>query len=324
MIEVVCLGELLIDFVSIDRDVSLIESTGFQKAPGGAPANVAVGVKKLQVNSSFVGKVGKDPFGYYLKEVLDGTGVDTSGLVFDEAAKTTLSFVANKSDGIRDCVFYRNPGADMLLEPFEVSENLFKAAKIFHYGSISLGSEKSKAATLKAIEYAKVHKLVISYDPNYRPDLWKDKEKARNEMNQAIQYADFVKISEEEFEFITGCKTVEECAAYILSKGPKLVAITLGGKGCFYSDGIHQGYLDGFAVQTVETTGAGDAFVAAVLKKIVERIDFNLKVFPENSEELVEMMVFANAAGALATTKVGAIPSMPSVEEVMQLIKKVV
>lgn len=321
-VDVICLGELLIDFVSLDRDASLIESSGFKKAPGGAPANVAAGVAKLGRTAGFVGKVGDDPFGLYLKKVLDEINVDTSYLVFDKYARTTLSFVAQKSDGVRDCMFYRNPGADMLLMPEEISEDYIRQGKIFHFGSISLGSEHSKKATLKAIEYAKKHGLVVSYDPNLRLSLWDDADTARKEIDSGFEYADVVKISDAEYEFITGCKTVEECTDYILKKGAKLVTVTLGEHGCYYSDGKTSGYIKGLKVDVLETTGAGDAFVAGVLTNLVERIDRGSAPLLEIDREMIDGFTFANGAGAIATTKLGAIPSLPTYDEVTAFLRR--
>lgn len=316
-LDIICLGELLIDFVSLDRDASLIESSGFNKAPGGAPANVAAGVSKLGINTGFIGKVGDDPFGEFLRKVLNDINVDTKYLVADACARTTLSFVAQKSDGIRDCMFYRNPGADMLLHPDELKAEYFRGAAFFHFGSISLGCEPSKSATLKAIEHAKNNGLLISYDPNLRPSLWKDMDTARKEIAEGFRHADFVKISEEEFEHILGVKTTEQCAEKILGMGAKLVVVTLGAKGCFFSDGKRSGYVFGYSdVNVVETTGAGDAFVAAALVGITARVRLGDVNALRADDELVSILTFANAAGALATTKLGAIPSLPTTKEV--------
>src|SRR5450756_579560 len=309
-LDVICLGELLIDFVSLDRDVSLVDSSGFKKAPGGAPANVAAGVSRLGLKAGFIGKVGNDPFGSYLRNVLDNIQVDTKYLIADPDARTTLSFVAQKSDGVRDCMFYRNPGADMLLRPEELDDGYFEGAAFFHFGSISLGAEPVKSATLRAIEIAKEKGLLISYDPNLRMSLWPDEETARREINAGFLFADVVKISDEEFGFILGCETPESCAEAILAMGPKLVVVTLGPKGCFYSDGNHTGYLPTYDdVTVVETTGAGDAFVASTLAGIITRLKEGDPDALRADESFVRILTFANAAGSLATTKLGAIPS---------------
>lgn len=319
--DIICLGELLIDFISIDRDASLIESSGFVKAPGGAPANVAVGAAKLGIAAGFIGKVGNDPFGYYLKKVLEDNKVDTGNLIFDHHARTTLSFIAQRSDGVRDCMFYRNPGADMLLSPEEIDEKYFKGAGIFHFGSISLGSPKSEAATLKAIEYARKNNMIISYDPNLRLSLWEDETLAREKINEGFKYADIVKISDEEYGFITGKTNHEDCAEYILSKGCKVVLVTLGANGCYYSDGKISGSIPGLKVNVVETTGAGDAFVAAMLYKIIGRMKENRETALNIDESFIKAVEFANCSGALATTKMGAIPALPTVDEVLKVWK---
>jgi fructokinase len=322
MPQLISIGELLIDFVSFEQDVSLTDSSGFTKAPGGAPANVAAGFAKLGGTAGFIGKVGEDPFGYYLKAVLDAIPVDTSALVFDTEARTTLSFVANHSSGIRDCVFYRNPGADMLLSPEEISEAYIKQAQIFHYGSISFNSPLSKQATLKALEYAKKHRLLISYDPNLRMSLWENEELAREEINAGFLFADLVKISEEEMEFVTGEDSLEACAEYILRKGPRLVLISRGKDGCFYSDGKTSGVLSGIKVNAVETTGAGDAFMAAVLYQLAQNLHDGSEASLQVDSELLAILRFANAAGALATTRIGAIPALPTASEVNELLQK--
>jgi len=319
--DIICLGELLIDFISIDQDASLADSGGFLKAPGGAPANVAVGAARLGANAGFIGKVGDDPFGYFLKKVLDDNNVDTSCLIFDKKARTSLAFIARRSDGTKDITFYRHPGADMLLAPEEVDEEYFRGGRIFHFGSISLGSPSSEAATLKAIEYARKNKLLISYDPNLRLDLWENQNLARKKINEAFQYADLVKISEEEYGFITGCTSPEECVEYILSKGCKLVLVTMGADGCFYSDGRVSGRIPGINVEVVETTGAGDAFMAAILYRLTERMKKASLGELAIDDGIIKDIEFANAAGALATTKMGAIPALPKEDEIKSLLK---
>jgi fructokinase len=319
-LDVICLGELLIDFVSTSKNDSIADSPAFIKAPGGAPANVAVGVVKLGGSAGFIGKVGQDPFGSYLKGVLDELKVDTAYLAFDQEARTTLSFVAQNPDGNRDCMFYRHPGADMRLSPEDIAEAYIAGGTIFHYGSISLGSPSSKAATLRALDLARENGLYISYDPNLRMDLWSEPEQARKEINDGFRYADFVKISEEEYEFITGCRSIEDCGRYILEQGAKLVVVTLGKDGCYYTNGTISGYVEGFKANVVETTGAGDAFVAAVLRTIATRIQVGELNSLDDEVSLRAMLAFANAAGAIATTGMGAIPSLPQLQDVEALL----
>ena len=320
--DVLCLGELLIDFVSTDRDVNLSQSGGFVKAPGGAPANVAVSAVRMGVSAGFIGKVGDDPFGRYLKEVLEENGVDASRLILDAGARTTLSFVAQKSDGVRDCIFYRNPGADQLLSPDEIDERYVASAALVHYGSISLESPISQMATQKAVGLAGEKGMLLTYDPNYRPTLWQDQEEARQKMNVALSWANLVKISEEEYPFITGTDSPEACGQYILDNGPSVAVVTLGEKGCYYTDGLHSGYLPGCPVQLVDSTGAGDSFMGTLLAYLARQRRKNPRYLPVCDEAFVECLRLANCAGALATTKLGAIPSIPTREQAEKLLQE--
>src|SRR5688572_3112966 len=169
---VVCLGELLIDFVATESGVTVGEASGFLKKPGGAPANVAVAVKRLGNPSAFLTQVGDDPFGHYLAGVLDAEGVDTRGVRFSSAARTALAFVSLASDGDRSFMFYRHPSADMLMQPQDINLDVIDAGSIFHFGSITLISEPSRSATIYAVEYARSRGKLISYDPNLRLALW--------------------------------------------------------------------------------------------------------------------------------------------------------
>ena len=170
MPKALCIGELLIDFVSTTPDVTLAEAPGFVKAPGGAPANVAVGLAKLGVDAGFIGKVGADPFGDFLTETLQQNNVDTTYLIAGETSRTTLAFVATRSDGMKDITFYRHPGADIQLSPNEIDADYIHSAELFHYGSVSLSHSPTREATLKAIQCAKSAGAFISYDPNLRVD----------------------------------------------------------------------------------------------------------------------------------------------------------
>ncbi|MBA3871503.1 MAG: hypothetical protein H0X30_20350, partial [Anaerolineae bacterium] len=185
---VVCLGELLIDFVALEHGVGVGEASGFKKAPGGAPANVAVAVARLGHPSAFLGQVGDDPFGHYLAGVLAEDKVDVSGLRFSAEARTALAFVSLRADGERSFMFYRNPSADMLMRPEDVALDVLKGKQIFHFGSITLIKEPSRSATVKAAEAARDAGLIISYDPNLRLALWSDAEAARAGMLSGLEY----------------------------------------------------------------------------------------------------------------------------------------
>ncbi|OVA00075.1 Ribokinase [Macleaya cordata] len=268
---IVSFGEMLIDFVPTVSGVSLAEAPGFLKAPGGAPANVAIAVTRLGGRSAFVGKLGDDEFGHMLANILKDYGVISEGILFDQGARTALAFVTLRSDGEREFMFYRNPSADMLLTESELNLELIRKAKVFHYGSISLITEPCRSAHLRAMEVAKDAGAILSYDPNLRLPLWPSADDAREQIMSIWDRADLIKVSDVEFEFLTGREIVDdETAMSLMHPGLKLLLITLGEHGCKYYTKHFHGTVEAFTVKAVDTTGAGDAFVGALLCKIVE------------------------------------------------------
>ncbi|MFB3894948.1 MAG: PfkB family carbohydrate kinase [bacterium] len=314
-VEILCLGELLIDFVATTADVTIGNAPGFVKAPGGAPANVAVGVAKLGHTSGFVGKVGEDAFGHYLAQVLSENGVDVTFLKFEPTARTTLVFVGVRSDGNKDMLFYRNPGADMFLSPEDLNKTYFQTAKIFHYGSISMIDPLPRKTTFAALRLAKKYGLVTSYDPNLRLSLWPSPEASREQIREGFHFADIVKLSEEEWELITGTKDFDAGCQKIFAYGVKWIIISRGEKGCYFNNGRIHKYFGGLSVPVVETTGAGDGFVAAVLVGLLETQPTQINLDTLTPDEISDILDRANAVGALTTTKPGAIPALPTKKE---------
>jgi fructokinase len=315
MADVICLGELLIDFVPTVTPVSLVEAPAFKKAPGGAPANVAVGLARLGVSSAFMGKVGDDPFGHFLADTLAAAGVDVGTLCFTAQARTALAFVSLGADGDREFMFYRHPSADMLLTPEEIDTAALRAARALHYGSISLISEPSRSATLHAIEVAKEAGCLISCDPNLRLPLWPDAASAREGMLLCLSKAQVVKISDSELRFLTGSDDPSAARAKLWSDGTLLMLITGGPEGCLYLTAASEGHVAGFSVDAVDTTGAGDGFVAGILQGVVRD-----PAIVGDETRLRTLCRFANAVAALATTERGAIPAMPTPDQVHRLL----
>nr|P37829.1 RecName: Full=Fructokinase [Solanum tuberosum]CAA78283.1 fructokinase [Solanum tuberosum]prf//2108342A fructokinase [Solanum tuberosum] len=304
---IVSFGEMLIDFVPTVSGVSLAEAPGFLKAPGGAPANVAIAVTRLGGKSAFVGKLGDDEFGHMLAGILKTNGVQADGINFDKGARTALAFVTLRADGEREFMFYRNPSADMLLTPDELNLDLIRSAKVFHYGSISLIVEPCRSAHLKAMEVAKEAGALLSYDPNLRLPLWSSEAEARKA----------IKVSDVELEFLTGSDKIDdESAMSLWHPNLKLLLVTLGEKGCNYYTKKFHGSVGGFHVKTVDTTGAGDSFVGALLTKIVDD-----QAILEDEARLKEVLRFSCACGAITTTKKGAIPALPTESEALTLLK---
>jgi len=313
--EVICLGELLIDFVPTVTGVGLAGAETFRKAAGGAPANVAVGLAQLGVASAFLGMVGEDGFGHFLADTLREAGVDTSKLRFTKASRTALAFVSLAADGDREFLFYRDPGADTLLSPDDIAAEDIAAAKILHYGSISLISEPSASATLHAVALARRLGVRRSYDPNLREALWPGREAARAGLKRGLQDAEIVKISEEEVHFLSGRDTIEAAVRALWHDELVLVAVTRGSAGCQWFTRDASGAMPGFTVAVVDATGAGDAFMAALLVGLIERPG----AF-DDPVALDQICLSANAAGALATTVRGAIPAMPDRAAVLALM----
>ncbi|RZC89502.1 hypothetical protein C5167_027044 [Papaver somniferum] len=315
-VEIVSFGEMLIDFVPDVSGVSLAESPGFIKAPGGAPANVACAVSKLGGSCAFIGKFGEDEFGHMLVDILKKNEVNTDGVCFDKDARTALAFVTLKADGEREFMFYRNPSADMLLKETELNMDLIKQAKIFHYGSISLITEPCRSAHMAAMKAAKEAGALLSYDPNVRLPLWSSAEAAREGINSIWTYADVIKVSDDEVEFLTqGDATDEKNVLSLWHDGLKLLMVTDGEKGCRYFTKNFKGVVKGFAVNTVDTTGAGDAFVGSFLCSAAK--DFSIF---EDENKLREALTMANACGAICTTVKGAIPALPDTAAAQKLI----
>ncbi len=302
---VVALGELLIDFVALESGVTVGEASGFQKAPGGAPANVAVAVARLGHEARFMGQVGSDPFGAYLRGVLADEGVDVRGLTETDEARTMLAFVSNASEtGERSFMFYRHPSADMLMSPDTIVLDVLDDARVFHFGSITLITEPARSACLAAADAAREKGLLISYDPNLRLPLWPDEDTARLGMRLGLDYATVLKVSKEELEFLTGGQDVTP----LWRDAMRLILVTDGENGAkAYPREGDPVTVPGFKVKPVDTTGAGDAFVAGVLVGILE----NDTTFTQ-PDVLRQILTLGNACGALATTQRGAIPALPT------------
>jgi len=322
MVEVVALGELIIDFLSTDVDVDLAAALNFRKAPGGAPANVAVGIKRLGLSSGFIGRVGDDPFGRFLAKTIEDAGVDTRALAMDADHRTTLAMVATLSDGSKDLTFWRNPGADMFLSPDDVPEEYIVGAKAYHFGSISMIDALPKEATVKGATLARENGLIVSYDPNYRERLWEGRDDAPEVMRSGFDLADVAKVSEEEWELVTGCADYDEGAKRIMDRGVKLVLVSCGAGGAAFFTRKASGEIPGFTVDVAETIGAGDAFVASVLVDLVSRGLAPDEIEGLSQEDLEGIVRRANAAGALTCMKFGAIPALPTREELDRFLKE--
>ncbi|MGX1982132.1 aminoimidazole riboside kinase [Thermolongibacillus altinsuensis] len=311
---IISLGEALIDFIPLDAT-----NTVYQKSPGGAPANVAVGVARLGAKSTFLGKVGKDVLGTFLKETLEAYGVNTSFMLLSKEVRTGVVFVTLAENGERSFDFYINPSADRFLEENEIDESIFHQHKILHIGSISLISEPARSATKKAVSLAKENGMIVSYDPNLRLGLWESEGQAREMIISMLPKADVLKISEEELEFITGEKEIEKGIDALSSYNIPLIFVTLGAKGSYVFTKEGSVFIPALKVEAVDTTGAGDAFVSGILYCLNE---YEGTLDSLTLQEVERMARFASVSGALAASTKGAMTALPTLQQVQQILNK--
>ncbi len=307
MYDVVALGELLIDFTTIRAD-----SDGYPTMaahPGGAPANFLAAIAKFGGKAAMLGKVGTDTFGKLLTSTLREVGIETKGIVASDEFFTTLAFVTLDANGDREFAFARKPGADTQLRFDELELSLLDETRVFHFGTLSLTGEPSRTTTYRAVEYAREHGKLITFDPNLRKPLWRELDEAKQQMLWGLAHADVVKISDEEVEFLFGLG-VQEGAQYILEHFPvKLVFVTCGPDGCWFQNKNASGHVDSLRnIKVVDTTGAGDIFGGSAVWKLLQT-----GKAPEALDEaaLREIVSFACTAAGLSTTKPGGISSVP-------------
>ena len=313
MIDVVALGELLIDFAT-----QTVDGEGYPTMaahPGGAPANFLAALTKFGANTALIGKVGSDTFGKLLLGTLQKAGIETRGMVVTDDVFTTLAFVTFDDRGDREFAFSRKPGADTCLSFEEIDLSIIDEAKVFHFGTLSLTDEPARSATYKAVAYAKEKGKLITYDPNLRKPLWADLEEAKRQLIWGLSQADVVKISDEEVEFLFGLG-VEDGAKYILDTfGVKLVFVTCGAQGCFFKNAVAEGHVPSLSgIRVIDTTGAGDIFGGSAVSQIL-KTDKAPETLTE--EELRQIVRFACASAGLSTTRPGGISAVPEYEEVL-------
>ena len=315
MYDVVALGELLVDF--IQNGSSANGNPLFEANPGGAPCNVLAMLARLGYQTAFIGKVGDDSFGRMLRQTIRETGIADEGLLYDKKVNTTLALVHTLADGDRDFSFYRKPGADIMLTESEVNKKLIDECRIFHFGSLSLTDEPAAAATKEAVAYAKRMGKLISFDPNLREPLWESEKQSQKAIWYGIEQCDVLKIADNEIKWLTGMDDYDEGVRVVKERSNvRLVNVTQGNQGslAYYKDKKIYG-KPFLSDKTIDTTGAGDTFCACVLSFLLEH---GLNDLLET--DLEGMLLFANAAASIVTTRKGAIRSMPERKEIDALI----
>ena len=317
MFDVTAAGELLIDFTPAGKSVH--SHPLYEQNPGGAPANVLACLSRLGHKTAFIGKVGNDLFGKSLTGVLRAAGIDCQALTETDQCHTTLAFVHLNDRGDRSFSFYRNPGADIMLTPADIPSDLIRQSRVFHFGSVSMTADPARSAILAAVSLARSAGCLISYDPNLRLMLWPTADEARTTILSAMESVDVLKISEEELLFLTGEKDLAGGAAWFFARyGLALILITLGPRGAYAATRTATAAHPAYDVHTIDTTGAGDAFTGAFLDRLLRG---GGSLADLSADDLKHYLAFANAAGSLATTKTGAIPAMPTRDEIHDCLK---
>jgi fructokinase len=346
--DIVCLGELLVDMFPAELGRRLADVSAFRPKPGGAPANVAVAAARLGAQSAFIGKVGDDAFGHHLADVLRQEGVDIRGMRFDEEARTTMAFIAMPDENTAEFVFYRNPGADVRLQADELDGGLLQEARAFHFGSLSLTHEPSRGATMEAVKIAREAGALISFDVNYRPSLWRGPDEAYEAIMAVVPHADLLKVNEVEVALLVphhgdydiprprsmalnlayqdhfdgalaGSEDLNAASKFLLEQGPDLCVVTLGPDGSFFQVADGGEHVPAFKVQTVDATGCGDAFVAGLLCQLVASDNWRDQLSPVRMRNILR---YANAVGALTSLTQGVIPALPAADQVDEFLAR--
>ena len=317
-IDIVALGELLIDFTCLVTDDEGYPTMAAH--PGGAPANFLAAAAKWGASTAMIGKVGTDAFGKLLTDTLRRVGIGTEGLVAAEDGFTTLAFVTLDERGEREFSFARKPGADTMLRFEEVNLSLLDRTQVFHFGTLSLTHEPARSATIRAVGYARERGKLITFDPNLRRPLWDDPEQAKEWMLWGLKQADVVKLSEEEAEFLFGLEPQGAARHIVEHFGGKLVFVTCGADGCWFANPQTVGFVPALSgLSVVDTTGAGDIFGGSAVWKLLQS-----GKTPEalTEDELREITLFACAAAGLSTEKAGGISSVPERADVADAVKR--
>ncbi len=318
MKKLIAIGEALIDFAPSQTGKKIKEVESFSPKTGGAPANVCGAFTRLGGSSEMITQLGNDPFGDKILDDFLSHQIGCSYVLRTERANTSLAFVSLAADGNREFSFYRNPGADMLLSEDEIQKEWFQDCGVLHFCSVSLGDFPMKEAHRKAILYAKEQGALISFDPNIRLALWKSPKALKAAILEFLPYADILKVSDEELEFITGETDIEK-AKHTLLAHSRLIIYTTGSNGAQAYTKTVSSQADGFKVAAVDTTGAGDGFIGSFLYQLCAG---GKEIETLQADELRDYLRFSNGFCALSVQKHGAIDSYPSQEEVLQLIQQ--
>ena len=316
--KLIALGEALIDFMPRETGVFLSDVTVFEKAPGGAPANVAVCAAKLGVPAMAITQLGEDGFGDYLTQTMSDAGVDVTGVLRTTTAPTGLAFVSLKADGEREFLFYRSPAADLLLEPESINEEWFSQGDILHFCSVALAGEPMRRSHRRAVELARNKGMMISFDVNLRFPLWPDVQELRRSVIDFLPGVRILKTGHDELAFLTGAEN-DNGVDWMLERVPALL-VTYGKNGAALYTKNRRVFHAGYGTPAVDTTGAGDSFVGSFLASLIEAgID---DVSDLDDKQAYAILERAHAVASLVVAQKGAMSAMPDMEKVRRFMEE--
>ncbi len=331
---IVCLGEALVDIQPADRSQTLQTADLLRRVAGGAPANVTVALTRLGLKAAFLGKVGADPFGYFVRDILSEAGVDISRMCFGTEAATGVAFawVTDPQTGEVGYFSLRYLSAERTLKPEELDPAWLSMATAFQFGSLLLSAELSAVATWRALEIVRGAGVPCIYDLNLRLPAWPGREQARTGMLAPLETCDIVKLNRHELAFLTGETDLERGVEKIWRPNFWLLVVTLDREGCYFRTKAGTGRIEGFPVVVADTIACGDAFLAALVARLLtlsytgatktDEIEGSLKKFDFQNLELVRRAChYANAAGALTATRSGAIPALPTKRQLERFLE---
>lgn len=310
------IGELLIDFVPHQRGCALREVESFTRVAGGAPANVVTAVSRLGGKGVMISQVGQDAFGEHIIGVLNQNGVDTSYVFQTNQANTGLAFVSLDATGNREFSFFRNPSADMLLAPEQITPDMLDDCSVLHFCSVDLVDRPIKQAHRKLLELAQERGITISFDPNVRLPLWDSPQDCQNAIREFLPYANIVKLSDDELEFVTGCTTEEEAVELLFGMNCQMLILTKGSAGSSVYTKTAQAHQAALKIQVVDTTGAGDSFIGSFLFQLVHD-NVTLDTISQLTEQQLGVYLeFSARYASLTCQQQGAV--MATMEEMMK------
>ncbi len=315
---VLCGGEILCDFFATKPGSPLSATSSFERRAGGSPFNIAVGVKRLGHSTAFLTKVGTDGFGSFLYETMRNEGLLLDATFQEPGAKTTLAFVAMGCGGKPDFQFYQDHAADTLLRTEETTFINPLDYSFFHFGSIALLDSPSREAYLDLFHRFQQARIPTSFDPNIRPSLIRDRKEYMELIGHIISGADIVKLSDEDLVEITGEKNIEKAIQKLPLRDQTWVFVTMGSKGAMVQTGAKRYTFQGFPTKVIDTTGCGDAFMAAIIHQYLQ------SPFGSDQSSIwkTNLLRFANAAAAIVASRKGASQAMPTLDEVEAFISR--